>query len=139
VALYTAALEPRVSGVVSICGFTPMRTDTAAKKTGGLGRFAIERGLIPRLGDYIGHEAELPYDYDELIAAIAPRPVYVMNPKYDRDATPEDVHTAVESARKVYALYKADDKLKLDEPFDYNRLSIPMQDRVIMWMSQNVK
>src|SRR5262245_58203680 len=31
VALHTAALDSRVKGVVSICGFTPMRTDTPDK------------------------------------------------------------------------------------------------------------
>ena len=32
VGLYTAALDSRVKGVVSICGFTPMRTDTAGPR-----------------------------------------------------------------------------------------------------------
>jgi len=35
VGLYTAALDKRVQGVVSISGFTPMRTDAAARGTGG--------------------------------------------------------------------------------------------------------
>ncbi len=36
VGLYTAALDARVKGVVSIAGFTPMRTDTADRGTGAL-------------------------------------------------------------------------------------------------------
>ena len=32
VAIYEAALDPRVKGIVSIAGFTPMRTDTAASR-----------------------------------------------------------------------------------------------------------
>ncbi len=75
VALHTAALVPRVKGVVSICGFTPMRTDTAAKGTGGLARYSVDLPLLPRLGFFIGHEAQLPYDYNELLGMIAPRPV----------------------------------------------------------------
>ena len=38
VALYTAALEPKVAGVVCIAGFTPMRSDTAASGAGGIAR-----------------------------------------------------------------------------------------------------
>ena len=57
VGAYTAALDPRVKGVVSICGFTPMRTDTADRGTGGVARYSHERGLIPRLGFFVGHEA----------------------------------------------------------------------------------
>ena len=41
VALYTAALEPKVAGVVCIAGFTPLRTDTAANGAGGIARYAI--------------------------------------------------------------------------------------------------
>ena len=139
VALYTAALEPKVAGVVSICGFTPMRTDTADKGTGGIARYAVERPLIPRLGLFIGNESKIPYDYDEMLGAIAPRPVYVVNPLFDRDATFGDVHGTVLAARKVYDLYHAEDNLKLDEPWDYNRLAGYTQDRIVLWMRQNMK
>jgi pimeloyl-ACP methyl ester carboxylesterase len=136
VALHTAALEPRVKGVVSVAGFTPMRTDTTDKGTGGLARFSIERPLLPRLGAFIGRESKVLYDYDELLATLAPRPVLVVQPRWDRDATPADVHAAVERARKAYALYKAPEKLALDEPWDYNRLPADTQDRAIAWMKQ---
>ena len=134
VALYTAALEPRVKGVISFCGFTPMRTDTADKGAGGLARFSVDRGLLPRLGLFIGHESQLPYDYDGLIGAIAPRPVSVVAPLLDRDASPADVHATVERARGVYALYGAADKLKLDEPWDYARSPEVTQNRAIAWL-----
>jgi pimeloyl-ACP methyl ester carboxylesterase len=134
VGLYTAALDARVKGVVSIAGFTPMRTDTAARGTGGLARYSHERGLIPRLGFFVGHEGQLPYDFDELIATIAPRPVLVVEPQLDRDATPADVHSAVEQARKAYSLYGASAKLAIEEPWDYNRLPDRTQDEIVKWM-----
>jgi dienelactone hydrolase len=138
VALHTAALEPKVKGVVSICGFTPMRTDTADKGTGGIDRYAVERGILPRLGFFAGQESRIPYDYDELLATIAPRPVYVFSPLYNRDATPADVRDAVKSAQKIFGLYNASGKLVLDEPWDYFRLSLPAQDRIVAWMGQNM-
>ena len=100
VALYTAALEPKVAGVVCVAGFTPMRTDTAATGTGGIARFAIDRPLLPRLGFFIGSESKIPYDFDDILASIAPRPVYVVNPLYDRGANFQDVHAALGEARK---------------------------------------
>ncbi len=103
VAIYTAALDSHVSGIVSICGFTPMRTDTGEKGDGGIARFAIERQLIPRLGFFIGHESQIPYDYADMLGLIAPRPVLVVQPQLDRDATPADVRNAVDSAGKIYA------------------------------------
>lgn len=138
IGLHTAALDPRIKGVVSICGFTPMRTDTVDRGTGGIARYSHERGLMPRLGFFVGQELRIPCDYDELLAAIAPRPVLVVQPQWDRDTTPADVHTAVDQARKVYALYGATDKLALDEPWDYNRLTTVTQDRIIQWMNQNL-
>ena len=134
VGLHTAALDPRVKGVVAVSGFTPMRTDTATRGTGGIARFSHERPVIPRLGLFIGREKDIPYDYDELIAAIAPRPVLVVQPSMDRDATPADVHAAVERARHIYSLYSAADKLALDEPNDYQRLPAATQDRALDWL-----
>jgi dienelactone hydrolase len=139
VALYTAALDPRVKGVVAISAFTPMRTDTADKGTGGIARLFRDKDLLPNLGIYEGHEASIPYDYDDLIAAIAPRPVYIVSPSLDRETTPADVHAAVERSRKVFGLYNASDKLVLDEPWDYSRLPNAIQDRAVDWMKQNMK
>jgi dienelactone hydrolase len=138
-ALHTAALDNRVKGVVSICGFTPMRTDTVAGGAGGLARYSQDRELLPRSGFFIGNESKVPYDYDDLIAAIAPRPVYICQPSLDRDALPADVRTAVEQAHKVYALYQSPDQLQLDEPWDYNRLPNATQDRAIAWMTSHMK
>lgn len=137
VALHAAALDPRVKSVVAISGFTPMRTDTATRPDGGLARFSYERPVAPRLGFFIGHESQVPYDYDELISAIAPRPVLVVQPSMDRDATPADVHAAVERARQAYALHGAAAKLGLDEPNDYQRFPAATQNRAIEWLHTN--
>lgn len=139
VGLHAAALEPRIQGVVSICGFTPMRTDTAAKGTGGLARFSYERGLMPRLGFFVGHESRVPYDYQDLLGLIAPRPVMIIQPQLDRDATPADVQASVAQAAKVYSLYGAQQKLNLWEPWDYSRLPDYMQDKALQWMGQNLR
>jgi len=139
VGLHAAALDPRIKGLVAISGFTPMRTDTVDTGTGGIARYSHERGLIPRLGFFIGAEARIPYDYDELMAAIAPRPVMIIAPKFDRDANAKDVHTAVERARDVYALYDAESSLTLYEPWDYTRLPAGTQETIIEWMNKTFK
>jgi pimeloyl-ACP methyl ester carboxylesterase len=139
IALHTAVLDPRVKGVVSLNGFTPMRTDTADKRTGGIARYFREHDLLPRMGAFAGKEAQLPYDYDELIAAIAPRPVFVLSPQLSRDTTPADVKLAVEQAKKIYRLYNAADNVMLDEPWDYNRLPLGTQERAIKWMAEKMK
>ena len=138
VGLYTAALDPRVKGVVSIAGFTPMRTDTAQTGTGGVARYSNVRDFLPRLGFFVGHESQIPYDYQDLLGMIAPRPVLIVQPQLDREATPADVHASVMQAKKVYTLYGADSKLELSEPWDYNRVSNKTLDDAANWMNKNL-
>jgi len=138
VAIYAAALDARVKGIVSIAGFTPMRTDTPARGDGSVARYAMERDLIPKLGFFVGHEAQIPYDYQDLLGMIAPRPVLVVEPQLDRDATPADVEAAVNRAKGVYVLYGAGDKLSIDEPWDYNRLPDKTLDDAVKWMKSNL-
>jgi dienelactone hydrolase len=135
VALYTAALDPRVTGVICSSGFTPMRTDTAATGTGGIARFAYVKDILPRLGFFVGHESQVPYDFDDVIGLIAPRPVYVLNPLNDRDNNSADVIAAVKEAGKVYSLYGASQKLQISSPWDYNRLTDAEQNAAIQWMT----
>ncbi len=60
--------------------------------------------LVPRLGFYEGRETSIPYDYDELIASIAPRPVLLHAPLHDRfsvsSAVANVAATAAEAWRK---------------------------------------
>ena len=126
-ALHAAALDERIAGVISIAGFTPMRVDTEEKHTGGLARWSEHYPLQPWLADFIGMEERVPYDYHEVIAAIAPRRVSVITPEIDSQADPSDVLRAVNSARPVFDQLGAADQLRYKKPFDYNRFGPEMQ------------
>ena len=89
VALFTAALDDRIAGVIAASAFTPLRTAPAS--TEGLRQYSHLHGLLPRLGFFEGQEPKVPIDYNEVLAAIAPRPVYVRAPTLDRYASLEDV------------------------------------------------
>lgn len=132
--LYAAALDERISCAVSVAGFTPMRTDVAGRGMSGMTRYSHLYGLIPRLGLFAGSEQRLPYDYDDLMALIAPRPVLVVQPQKDRDASPDDVRAAVKRARAAYALAAAAESISLLEPDDYARLTDATQDSAVEWM-----
>lgn len=138
VGLYATSLDDRIAGVVSVAGFTPMRTNTADKGTEGIRSFSHLHGLSPRLGFFVGNEARLPYDFDELVASIAPRPVLVIAPSMDKDANAEDVANCVEEVRKVYDLYDASGNLELFVPDDYNRFSNEMREKTNQWLKQRL-
>ena len=164
VALFSAALDDRIAGAVSFCGFTPLRTETVEKGTGNIDSFGFINGLIPRLGFFKGNERRLPWDFDDVLALIAPRPLMVVAPQFDQDATFEDVKQSVEEARRVYesvnprersaqaydhnwsGIWRREDasqvllrSLELYAPADYNHLSNSMQSVVYHWMSLKMK
>ena len=115
---------------LSVAGFTPMRTDSADRGTGGLARLASMHALAPRLGLYVGDEASVPFDYGELLAAIAPRPTLLYTPKRDRDATFADVAVCVDEVRPAWGAAGA---LRNPRPDDYSRLSPEAAAAVVEW------
>lgn len=151
VGLYAAALDSRIRSVVSVCGFTPMRSDTGADGLSGMTRYSHLHGLLPGLGYFAGMEERLPYDFEELIALTAPRNVLVIQPSRDRDADPAAVRRAVQHAAAAYAWAGAacrigpevsgpagaPVRLELREPDDYGRLTLAMQIPLIAWLKEH--
>jgi len=137
VALYSAALDERIAGVVSVCGFTPMRTNLPGKTAEGIYEYSHLHGLIPRLGFFAGNEERIPYDFDEILGCIAPRPVLVIAPTWDQYADPEDIKQCVYEAGKVYSLYKVEESPELFMPEDYNRLSSSVKGKMVSWLKEN--
>jgi len=127
VGLHAAALDDRVAGIVSVAGFTPLRLDQKEKGTGGIARLCHCHVLQPRLAAFIGNEARIPYDFHEVLALAAPRPVLVVTSQVDRQNTVDDVKTCVREAGKVYRLLGAEGKLRLQTLDDYNRYSAAAQ------------
>jgi hypothetical protein len=77
---------------------------------------------MPRLAKYHGRLDELPSDFDDLLAVIAPRPVFVNAPLRDSNFIWQSVDRVVASAREVYALLGAPDGITVehpDSPHDY--------------------
>jgi len=139
VGLHLGALDDRLAGLVSVCGPPPFRLDTQEKGTGGIRRWSHLHMLLPRLGFFTGHEDRIPYDIHLLLACIAPRPVLVISPQLDREASLEDVTRAVESARQAYTLYGAAGQLEQMKPEDYNRFGPEMQNLAMEWLKKRVK
>jgi len=118
VGLFAAALDDRIAGAISVCGFTPLREETPEKGTGNLENFAFIHGLLPRLGFFKGYEKRIPWDFKELLALIAPRPVLVVAPQFDQDATFADVRQTVSEVRQVYEFLTPEERAA--GPYDYN-------------------
>jgi dienelactone hydrolase len=136
VALHAAALDERIAGVASVAGFTPLRLDQKEKSTGGIARLCRWHVLQPRLDAFIGNEARIPYDFHEVLALAAPRPVLVVAPLLDRQNTTDDVRACVREADKVYRVLGAEGKLRLQTLDDYNRYSAAAQKAVQAFLKE---
>lgn len=85
VALHAAALDDRVSAVASVSGFEPLRTSTDASRSGGNRRWFEWHGTQPQLAWFHGNESNIPYDFDDVLGLVAPRPALVYAPLHDRE------------------------------------------------------
>jgi pimeloyl-ACP methyl ester carboxylesterase len=139
VGLYSTALDERIAGLVSICGFTPMRLNTPGKTAEGIYEYSHLHGLLPRLGFFIENEDRIPYDFHEVLAAIAPRPLLIVAPTWDQYAYHPDIQQGIDEVKKVFQLYGKENQVELFSPEDYNRFSDEMQDKVISWMMDQQK
>jgi hypothetical protein len=88
------------------------------------------------LGFFVGQEARLPLDYDEILALVAPRPALIVAPTLDRYAPVEDVRREVEESRKIYRLLGSESHLVLETPVEFNRFSRATQERVFDWITE---
>ena len=128
-ALYAAALDDgkRLKGVVSINGWTPMRTDTNASSTGGIRRLWDWHGMQPALGFFDGKEELLPYDMDDVIAASGV-PTLIYQQDYDREADVKGVAAAVAKAAAAGA------NVMLQTAAQVNSLDDAAHDAVLSWL-----
>lgn len=138
-ALLTAATDDRVKGVVSICGFDPLRLQNPDKGTEGIRYYSHLHGMLPRLGFFIGQEDRVLFDFDEVLALVAPKPVMLVAPELDRYARIEDVKREVEGPRKVYDLLGHPEALQFEIPLDVNRFPRSLQAYSFDWLSEHGK
>lgn len=94
-ALFLAAFEPRVAAVVTSCGFTSFR-----RYRGGDLRGWSHAGYMPRIAGEFGCDpARMPFDFPDVLALIAPRPVFVNAPLEDDNFDVTGVKECLDAVR----------------------------------------
>jgi acetyl esterase/lipase len=117
-ALFTAVFDERLKAVVSSCGFTPFHDYYGGKVAG----WTSDR-YMPRIRDvYENNPDKIPFDFYEVLGALAPRAFFSNSPLQDANFDINGVRKAFAKAGEVYALFNATDKLTLvtpDAPHDF--------------------
>jgi dienelactone hydrolase len=110
-AIYTAVHDERIKVIVSSCGF-----DSFLDYYGGNIKGWVQLRYMNRMGDYLGKPEDVPFDFYELIAALAPRPVFINAPLRDHNFVHTSVDRIRDAALPVYALYGASANIRVEHP-----------------------
>lgn len=120
-AIFAGAFDPRLKVVVSSCGWTLFDHYNAGaevtKKHGGkLGPWAQTR-YMPFVKDkYHLDAAQMPFDFDEAIASLAPRAFFTNAPVKDANFDVEGVRKGIVNILEVYRFFNASDRLQVRYP-----------------------
>jgi dienelactone hydrolase len=112
-ALFLGVFEPRIRAVVSSAGF-----NTFSKYYGGNLKGWTSNRYMPRIAtEYASQPDRMPFDFTEVLAALAPRPVFVNAPIGDSNFEVSGVRDCVTAALPVYdRLFHSRDKLVAEYP-----------------------
>lgn len=103
-----------LAGLVAVtsCGFCSFSRYMEGDLTGW-----SHRGYMPRIADLYGADpARMPFDFTEVLAAIAPRAVFVNAPLGDSNFEVRGVYDCLNAAAPVYSLLGASKRLVAVHP-----------------------
>jgi dienelactone hydrolase len=109
--VYTAVFDARIGVVVSSCGLDSY----VDYKDGNLTGWTSDR-YMPKLKDYMQSLQDIPFDFHDLIATLAPRPCLIFAPYEDSNFKWQSVDAVVGAAKRVYALYQVGGLLMVEHP-----------------------
>jgi dienelactone hydrolase len=116
-AIFTAAFDDRLKAVVSSCGFTSFPRYYGGNLAGW-----SHQGYMPRIrSQYRLEPKQMPFDFPELLAALAPRGFFTNSPTRDANFDNEGVRDCIKAAREVYSLLGAEDHLVAVYPDDEHK------------------
>lgn len=134
-ALFSAVFDQRIRLIVSSCGFTAFHR----YYEGNLKGWTSDR-YMPAIANRLGNDPDrMPFDFPEILAAMAPRPVFVSAPLADSNFEVEGVRECERSARRIYRLFSAEDRLRFEYPDAQHDFPPQIRNAVYEFMDQRLK
>ena len=110
-AVFTAAFDERIQVVVSSCGLDSFLD----YKEGNITGWTSQR-YMPRLLEFKDRLSAVPFDFPEVIAALAPRVCFLSAPRGDTNFKWRSVDGIARVARAVYELHGVPNHLRAEHP-----------------------
>ncbi len=105
--LFVSVFDTRIKAAVTSCGFTSFPKYYKGDLSGW-----SHRGYMPRIADVYGKDpARMPFDFTEVVAALAPRALFINAPLRDSNFEVSGVKDCIRAARPIYELFGAADCL----------------------------
>lgn len=115
--VFTAVFDERIKVVVSSCGLDSfLDYYNGDEKKWEPDRGWCQTRYMPKLASYKGRLAEIPFDFPELIGALAPRHVLIIAPTKDSNFRADSVDRIAAAARPVFKLHGHEDRLRIEHP-----------------------
>lgn len=110
--LFTAVFDTRVKAVVTSCGFTSFHK----YRGGDLHGWSGPRYMPLVATKYHHSPDEMPFDFPEILGAIAPRAVFVVAPLHDDNFDIEGVRVCLKAAEPIFRLFGHPENLESVHP-----------------------
>jgi len=111
-AMFVGVFDERIKVIVSSCGWTPMHDYYGGKLAG----WTSDR-YVPRIRDVYQLDADrVPFDYYEIVAALAPRAFFSNSPLHDSNFEVAGVRKAIAEAKRIYELLGVPERLQVRYP-----------------------
>ena len=139
--IYTAVFDDRIKAVVSSCGFDSY-LDYYHEKQAAVwrpGQGWTQERYMPELAKYAGRLQEIPFDFHEMIAALAPRAFLAISPKGDSNFKWQSVDRVLAAARPVYDLHRANDRIAVEHPDCEHDFPTDMREKAYAWLERFLK
>ncbi|MCX6910049.1 MAG: alpha/beta hydrolase, partial [Verrucomicrobia bacterium] len=139
-AVYTAVFDERIVAIVSSCGL-----DSYCDYYGGDSKvWQLEKGwcqtrYMPKLANYAGRLAEIPFDFYEMVGALAPRVCFINAPLKDSNFKWQSVDRVVAAAAKVYELCGKTANLTVEHPDCDHDFPDAMREKAYRLFEENLK
>jgi Acetyl xylan esterase (AXE1) len=132
--LFLAAFDERIRIMITSCGFNSFKKYYGGDLTGWSGiRY------MPLIGEAYGNTwSRMPFDFSDVLIALAPRPLFINAPLRDSNFEVSGVKDCVEKAMPIYgSIFRAKDKLVAQYPDVGHEFPRPIRESAYAFLEGN--
>ena len=133
-AIFTAVFDPRLTAVVSSCGFDSF----IDYMDGNISGWTSDR-YMPKLAQFQTRLTDIPFDFYELIGALAPRPVFISAPLHDANFKATSVDKITDAAMPIYRLYHVPQNLQVVHPDCDHQFPLAIREEAYRFLAEALR